>query len=151
MLAKHTKSFNLVDTLSVGVDRIQQNFEPMQRQVELWRKTQITDDTARLIFYSVFIDGKLEAPRSLLPDVRRLFFDEEMRDLGANGSLEPPIVVLIQLDKSAARLLVAVCTPATTSRTVTFYPHSLSVCRCMLLRGGCLLCASRFASQYAFL
>ena len=31
-------------------------------------------------------------------------FDEEMRDLGANGSLEPPIVVLIQLDKSAARL-----------------------------------------------
>ncbi len=31
-------------------------------------------------------------------------FDEEMRDLGANGSLEPPIVVLIQLDKSAAGL-----------------------------------------------
>jgi hypothetical protein len=28
VLAKHTKSFNLVDTLSVGVDRIQRNFEP---------------------------------------------------------------------------------------------------------------------------
>jgi len=42
VLAKHTKSFNLVDTLSVGVDRIQRNFEPPQRQVELWRKTQIT-------------------------------------------------------------------------------------------------------------
>jgi len=26
VLAKHTKSFNLVDTLSVGVDRIQRNF-----------------------------------------------------------------------------------------------------------------------------
>jgi hypothetical protein len=38
---KHTKSFNLIDTLSVGVDRIQRNFEPLQRQVELWRKTQI--------------------------------------------------------------------------------------------------------------
>jgi DNA-binding XRE family transcriptional regulator len=48
VLAKHTKSFNLVDTLSVGVDRIQRNFEPLQRQVELWRKTQITDDTAKL-------------------------------------------------------------------------------------------------------
>jgi hypothetical protein len=32
VLAKHTKSFNLVDTLSVGVDRIQRNFEPLQRQ-----------------------------------------------------------------------------------------------------------------------
>jgi hypothetical protein len=48
VLAKHTKSFNLVDTLSVGVDRSQRNFEPLQRQVELWRKTQITDDTAKL-------------------------------------------------------------------------------------------------------
>ena len=67
VLTKHTKNFNLVDTLSVGVDRIQWNFEPLQRQVELWRKTQITDDTAKLIFCSAFIDGKLEAPRSLLP------------------------------------------------------------------------------------
>jgi hypothetical protein len=30
---------SLVDTLSVGVDRIQRNFEPMQRQVESWRQT----------------------------------------------------------------------------------------------------------------
>jgi hypothetical protein len=29
VLAKHTKSFTLFDTLSVGVDRIQRNFEPM--------------------------------------------------------------------------------------------------------------------------
>jgi hypothetical protein len=29
VLAKHTKSFNLVDPLAVGVDRIQRNFEPM--------------------------------------------------------------------------------------------------------------------------
>ena len=31
VLAKHTKSFNLVNTFSVRVDRIQRNFEPMQR------------------------------------------------------------------------------------------------------------------------
>jgi hypothetical protein len=77
VLAKHTKSFNLVDTLSVGVDRIQRNFEPLQRQVETWRKTQITDATAKLIFYTAFIDGKLEAPRSLLPEVHRLYFEPE--------------------------------------------------------------------------
>ena len=68
VLAKHTKSFNLVDTLSVGVDRIQRNFEPMQRQVECWRQTQISDAQAKLIFYSAFFDGKLDAPKSLLPE-----------------------------------------------------------------------------------
>ena len=41
VLAKHTKSFNLIDTLAVG-------FEPLQRQVELWRKTQVTDERAKL-------------------------------------------------------------------------------------------------------
>ena len=83
VLAKHTKSFNLVDTLSVGVDRIQRHFEPLQRQVETWRKTQITEETAKLIFYSAFIDGKLEAPRSLLPEVHRLYFEPEYPEFSA--------------------------------------------------------------------
>jgi len=43
VLAKHTKSFNLIDTLAVGVDRIQRSFDPMRRQVEEWRQSQITD------------------------------------------------------------------------------------------------------------
>jgi hypothetical protein len=77
VLAKHSKSFNLIDTLSVGVDRIQRNFEPMQRQVESWRQTQISDAQAKLIFYSAFVDGKLDAPKSLLPDVHRLYFEPE--------------------------------------------------------------------------
>ena len=77
VLAKHSKSFNLIDTLAVGVDRIQRNFEPMQRQVEGWRQTQIADERAKLIFYSAFIDGKLEAPRSLLAEVHRLYFEPE--------------------------------------------------------------------------
>jgi len=69
VLAKHSKSFNLIDTLAVGVDRIQRNFEPMERQVESWRKTQISDEQAKLVLYSAFVDGKLDAPRSLLPTV----------------------------------------------------------------------------------
>jgi hypothetical protein len=44
VLAKHAKSLNLIDTLAVGVDRIQRNFEPLQSQVELWRKTRVTDE-----------------------------------------------------------------------------------------------------------
>jgi hypothetical protein len=83
VLAKHTKSFNLVDTLSVGVDRIQRNFEPLQRQVETWRTTQITDDTAKLILYAAFIDGKQEAPRSLLPEVHRFYFEPQYPEFSA--------------------------------------------------------------------
>jgi hypothetical protein len=83
VLAKHTKSFNLIDTLAVGVDRIQKNFEPLQRQVELWRKTQVTDEGAKLIFYNAFIDGALDAPRSLLPEVHRLYFEPEYSEFSA--------------------------------------------------------------------
>ncbi len=36
MLAKHTKHLSLVGILAVGVDRMQRNFEPMQKQVEAW-------------------------------------------------------------------------------------------------------------------
>jgi hypothetical protein len=35
VLAKHSKSFSLVDAISVGMDRMQRNFEPMRNQVEL--------------------------------------------------------------------------------------------------------------------
>ena len=77
VLAKHSKSFNLIDTLAVGVDRIQRNFEPLQPQVELWRNSQISDERAKLILYEAFVDGDLEAPRSLLPEVHRLSFEPE--------------------------------------------------------------------------
>src|SRR5262249_19707251 len=77
VLAKHTKSFNLIDTLAVGVERIQRNFEPMRHQVENWRQTEITNDRAKLILYSAFVDGNLEAPRTLLGEVHQRYFEPE--------------------------------------------------------------------------
>src|SRR5262249_8404520 len=49
----------------------------MQRQVESWRQTQISDAQAKLIFYSAFVDGKLDAPKSLLPEVHRHYFEPQ--------------------------------------------------------------------------
>ena len=49
VLAKHSKSFSLVDCLSVGVDRMQRNFEPMRKQVEAWQKSELTDVTAKVV------------------------------------------------------------------------------------------------------
>src|SRR5207253_19941 len=77
VLAKHSKSFSLIDCVSIGVDRMQRNFEPMQRQVEYWRKTQLTDERAKLIVYSAFVDGRLDAPKTLLSEVHRLYFEPQ--------------------------------------------------------------------------
>src|SRR5438128_7484710 len=49
VLAKHTRRFSLQDALSVGVDRMQRNFEPMQRQVAAWKAVQISDAEAKLV------------------------------------------------------------------------------------------------------
>lgn len=37
VLAKYSKSYSLIDCISVGVDRMQRNFEPMRKQVEAWQ------------------------------------------------------------------------------------------------------------------
>jgi hypothetical protein len=83
VLAKHSKSFNLIDTLAIGVDRMQRNFEPMQRQIESWRRTQIDDDRAKLILYEAFVEGELDAPRSLLHAVHRLYFEPQYPEFSA--------------------------------------------------------------------
>jgi hypothetical protein len=55
----------------------------MRRQVESWRQTQITDERAKLIFYSAFVEGKLAAPKGLLSDVHRLYFQPEYPEFAA--------------------------------------------------------------------
>jgi hypothetical protein len=37
----------LIDCISVGVDRMQRNFEPMRRQVEAWRRSEVTTSPPR--------------------------------------------------------------------------------------------------------
>ncbi len=49
VLAKHSKSFSLIDCISVGVDRMQRNFEPMRKQVEGWQRSELTDVTAKVV------------------------------------------------------------------------------------------------------
>jgi len=49
VLAKHSKSFSLIDCISVGVDRMQRNFEPMQKQVEAGQRTELTDVTTKVV------------------------------------------------------------------------------------------------------
>ena len=77
VLAKHSKRFSLIDSLAIGVDRIQRNFDPLQQQVATWRDTQITDEQAKLVIYEAFIEGELEVPKVLARDAHRHYFQPE--------------------------------------------------------------------------
>jgi hypothetical protein len=83
VLAKHTKNFSLVDAVSVGVDRMQRNFEPMQHQVRAWRQSQLGDADAKLMIYRAFIEGDLEAPKHLARRVHDLYFNPQVEEFAS--------------------------------------------------------------------
>jgi len=48
---KHSKSLSLVDCISVVLDRMQRNFEPIPELVERWQRSELTDVTANVVIY----------------------------------------------------------------------------------------------------
>src|SRR3989442_1385848 len=51
VLAKHTKRFSLVDAVSIGVDRMQRQFESIQRQVSNLRRKHVGDGVGKIVLY----------------------------------------------------------------------------------------------------
>jgi hypothetical protein len=70
----------LIDCISVGVDRMQRNFEPMRKQVEAWQRSELTDVTAKVVIYEAFVEGKLEAPKHLARSVHDLYFEPKYEE-----------------------------------------------------------------------
>jgi hypothetical protein len=62
------------------VDRMQRNFEPMRKQVEMWRRSELTDVTAKVVIYEAFVEGKLEAPKHLARTVHDLYFEPKYEE-----------------------------------------------------------------------
>jgi hypothetical protein len=75
VLVKHSTSFSLIDCISVGVDRMQRNFEPMRKQVEVWQKRELPNVTAKVVIYEAFVEGKREAPKHLAHTAHDLYFE----------------------------------------------------------------------------
>jgi hypothetical protein len=80
VLAKHSKSFSLVDAIAVGVDRMQRNFEPMRKKVKAWQRSELTDVTAKVVIYEVFVEGRLQAPKHLACGVHDLYFEPKYEE-----------------------------------------------------------------------
>jgi hypothetical protein len=75
LLAKHSKHFDLVDALSIGVDRIQRNFEPLKASIQFMQERALSDDEARLLIYKAFMEQKF--PRNLMKPVHQGYFESE--------------------------------------------------------------------------
>jgi hypothetical protein len=80
VLAKHSKSFSLIDCVSVGVDRMQRNFDPMGKQVEAWQRSELTDVTAKVVIYEAFVECRREAPKHLARTVHDLYFEPQYEE-----------------------------------------------------------------------
>lgn len=72
LLAKHSKNFDLLDALSIGVDRIQRNISAVSDEIERKKVTLLGEDEARSLIYSAFLGQKF--PISLLRTVHHEYF-----------------------------------------------------------------------------
>ena len=79
VLAKHSKSFSLIDCIAVGVDRMQRSFESMRKQGG-WQGSELTDVTAKVLIYEAFVEGRLEAPKHLARAVDELYFEPKYEE-----------------------------------------------------------------------
>jgi hypothetical protein len=80
MLAKHTKGLDLIESVSIGIDRIHRGFEPLSRSIKTKRLTRITDDEARVLIYQAFLEEKF--PITLIKDVHRNYFSPPHEEFG---------------------------------------------------------------------
>jgi hypothetical protein len=73
---RHSKNVlaHLVDSLAIGVDRVQRAFEPLTDQINAWQDHQLPDIHARDIVYRAFIAGELDAPKHLATVVHDQYF-----------------------------------------------------------------------------
>ena len=74
MLQKHSKNLDLVESVSIAVDRIQRQWQPLRTAIDYKRNHFLNEDVARNMIYRLFTDYKL--PISLFRTVHKEFFIE---------------------------------------------------------------------------
>jgi hypothetical protein len=74
---KHSKKLmdGFVDSVAIGVDRVQRHFLPMQQRVDVWRNHTLPDIEARELIYKAFIEEAVDVPKHLAKAVHRHYFE----------------------------------------------------------------------------
>jgi hypothetical protein len=52
----------------------------MRKQVESWKGTRLPDESAKLVIYRAFIEGKLDAPKQLARSVHERYFNPQVEE-----------------------------------------------------------------------
>lgn len=73
---KHSKNLDVVETLALGIDRIQRKFQAQVNAIDVWKNHALPDIRAKEIIYDAFMGG-LDAPKHLMKDVHRHYFEPE--------------------------------------------------------------------------
>jgi hypothetical protein len=72
MLAKHSKNLDLVEGVSIAIDRIQRQWQPLRTAIDFKRQHELGDTDARNLLYRLFTDYKF--PVSLFRTVHQEYF-----------------------------------------------------------------------------
>lgn len=78
VLYKHTRKLDLLDVISVGVDRMQRSFTPLRTQIQNWQGYVVTDEQAKLLIYRAFLEDRF--PRAIMGEVHRCYFAPEYEE-----------------------------------------------------------------------
>lgn len=75
VLYKHSRRLELLEVISIGVDRIQRNLAPLRRRIADWHAREVGDAEAKLIIYRAFVEEGLPVPKHLMREVHRQYFE----------------------------------------------------------------------------
>jgi hypothetical protein len=81
---KHSKHFDIEETIGGAVDKMQRNFKPLVRQIDAWKGFELSDQSAKLVIYRAFIEGS-EFPKHLSREVHRQYFEPEHNEFEARN------------------------------------------------------------------
>ena len=59
---------------------MQRSFEPMRKQVEVWKRTRLPEESAKLVIYRAFVEGQLDVPKHLARRVHDLYFNPQIEE-----------------------------------------------------------------------
>lgn len=75
MLAKHSKHFDLEESVGIAIDRIQRNWEPLREAIYSKQHLAIGEDVARSFIYKAFLEEGM--PISLIKYVHSDYFGKQ--------------------------------------------------------------------------
>ena len=107
--AKHTKNLDMVESVSMGIDRIQRNWQPLRQEIDRKRSTYLEEYAAKLLIFDAFTKHKL--PVSLFNSVTRSFKETLDDGLTTLWNLENNFTEAFKMLKPTSQFEVAAKLP----------------------------------------